>query len=343
MEQRICQLILAKGEITVGYRVLTEQDVEQFSELGWVKLKEAFDPGDALAAQDYLWAKVEERGVLRNDPSTWTQPMVRINENYNEGPFKRCNSKRLGDAIEDLIGHDRWANRSVYGETEKSTGFGWWPVNFSLDADQPWSVPSNGWHWDGIHFRHRIDSPEQGLLCLCLFSDIAHQGGGTFVAEGSHKVVAKFLERYPDGLELGDAIRLLNREHPWLTALTGTKRGEADDDNLSTDVYAARETESASELTPVDAAHARIEKFMKQTYIDENGFRLRVLETTGDPGDAILCHPFLYHASSQNLNRVPRFMCNRTTPLKERLALQREDATEYSPLERSIRRALGYQ
>jgi len=329
----------------MAYRVVTEQDVEQFIELGWVKLEGAFDAADALAAQDFLWTKVEERGVLRSDRSTWTQPMVRINENYSDGPFQRCNSKRLADAIEDLIGHGRWANRSVYGETERLSGFGWWPVNFSLDADRPWTVPTTGWHWDGIHFRHRIDSPEQGLLCLCLFSETAHQGGGTFIAEGSHKVVAKFLERFPEGLELGEAIRRLNREHPWLAALTGTKASEADPVE-GADPYAepsaSAEMASAAASTPEAEAQRRIDEFMNRDYIDADGFRLRVRETTGRPGDAILCHPFLYHASSQNKIGVPRFMCNRTTPLKERLNLNRERAEDYSPLERSIREALGY-
>ncbi|WP_274361289.1 hypothetical protein [Paenibacillus thermotolerans] len=310
----------------MNYRVLTAEDVEHFIEYGWVMLKEAFAREDALAAQDYLWNKVEERGVLRNDPSTWTQPMVQINENYTDGPFPRCNSKRLGDAIEDLIGHGRWANRTVYGETDTLSGFGWWPVNFSRDADKPWTVPVGGWHWDGIHFRHYIDSPEQGLLCLCLFSDIRHQGGGTFVAEGSHKVVAKFLERYPEGLELNEAIGMLNREHPWLADLTG----------------ANKEREELC-MPPEEAARYRIDKFMNRVTVDENGFRLRVIETTGEPGDAILCHPFLYHSASQNKLRVPRFMCNRTTPLREKLELRRESPDEHSPLERSIRLALGYE
>jgi hypothetical protein len=330
----------------MAYKVLTKEQVEQFEEFGWVKLEEAFAREDALKAQDFLWTKVEERGVLRNDPATWTQPMVRINENYTTPEFQPCNSRRLADAIEDLIGEGRWSNRSVFGETETLSGFGWWPVNFSLDADKPWTVPSAGWHWDGIHFRHRIDSPEQGLLCLCLFSDIAHQGGGTFIAEGSHKVVAKFLEKHPEGLELGVAIKMLNREHPWLAALTGTKLNGSSEEagaDIYADADASEEAAAASEVSLEAQARSRIETFMEQTHVDDNGFRLRVLETLGGPGDAILCHPFLYHASSQNRINVPRFMCNRTTPLTERLALDRENAADYSPLERSIRSALGYQ
>ncbi|CAM3240126.1 hypothetical protein PALU110988_10765 [Paenibacillus lupini] len=323
------------------YKVLTEEQVEHFIERGWVKLEGAFAREDALEAQDFLWTEVEKRsGVRKDDRATWTEPLVQINENYLTPAFARCNTKRLGDAIEDLIGHGRWANRTVYGETERLGGFGWWPVNFSLNADQPWTVPINGWHWDGIHFKHFVDSPEQGLLCLCLFSDITHQGGGTFIVEGSHKVVARFLEGHPEGLELGEAIGKLNREHPYLRELTGADRGK---DSEAGDIYANQYAGAPDAKSAEEIAKARLDKFMNNDYIDAGGATLRVLETTGGPGDAILCHPFLYHSSSQNLIGVPRFMCNRTTPLTERLNLQRENEANYSPLEISIRKALGRQ
>jgi len=78
---------------------------------------------------------------------------------------------------------------------------------------------------------------------------------------------------------------------------------------------------------------------MEKPYVDEDGIRLQVVETTGNPGDVILCHPFLYHAASQNHSGVPRFMCNRTTPLTEKINLNRQDGN-YSPLERSIKSAI---
>ncbi|WP_219837154.1 phytanoyl-CoA dioxygenase family protein [Paenibacillus sp. R14(2021)] len=79
---------------------------------------------------------------------------------------------------------------------------------------------------------------------------------------------------------------------------------------------------------------------MDQAYIDEDGTRLQVVETTGEAGDVILCHPFLVHAASPNHSGKVRFMCNRTSPLKERLSLQREGSGGYSPLERSIRASI---
>lgn len=39
-----------------------------------------------------------------------------------------------------------------------------------------------------------------------------------------------------------------------------------------------------------------------------DGVPLRVVEATGEPGDAIFCHPSILHAASYNRAEVPRFM-----------------------------------
>ena len=302
--------IFKGGSTLTNYKVLTQEQVNQFIELGWVKVEQAFPKEEALEAQSIVWENVEKRGVLKDDESTWTEEMVQLNETYEHDEFQKCNTTRLADAIEDLVGEGRWADRTVYGESDKKVGYGWWPVNFSQGANKPWSVPTTGWHWDGIHFRHYIDSPEQGLLCLNLFSEIGKQGGGTLV-------IAKFLSEQPDGIELEEGIRALNKQHPWFSELTASNQKD-DTTNNEQD---------------------RIEKFMENPYVDEDGIKLKVIETTGSPGDVILCHPFLYHAASQNHSGVPRFMCNRTTPLTERINLNRPDGN-YSPLEWSIKSVL---
>lgn len=309
----------------MAYKVLTEAEVEQFMELGWVKVEEAFSRTDALACQDYLWEQIKSRGVSKEDRSTWTTPMLWVQEAYRSPEFDKCNTQRLADAIEDLIGEGRWAENRVYGRDEITGTWGWWPVNFSYGGDQQWSVPVKGWHWDGIHFRHFVDSPDQGLLCLCIFSEVGPRGGGTLVAEGSHKLVAKFLEKHPEGMESQHAIDTLGQEHPWLKELTAAV-GNDKNDFLG-----------IGDASP----QARIDKFMNW-HTDEDGVRLRVIETTSSPGDVILCHPFLYHTPSQNHSGVPRFMCNRTTPLRDRMQLKGRSGDEYSPLEQSVRRALGY-
>lgn len=299
-------------------RVLSEEDIEQFVEKGYARVPGAFSKQDAELARQFLWDQLEEKaGVLRDDSSTWRKPMVRLNETYRTPDFDRCNTSRFADAIEDLLGAGMTANRYVYGESDDLPTWGWWPVNFSENADTAWTVPTSGWHWDGIQFRHYLDAPDQGLLCLCLFSDIqAHQGGGTLVVEGSHRTVARLLARYPDGVELKEGIADLFEHHPYFAELTGHTEGAGD-------------------------AGDRIDRFMHSIYEDETGDRLRVVETSGEAGDVFLCHPFLVHAASPNHSGVPRFMCNRTASLKERIAIRKAPAAEETPLERSIRLSLS--
>lgn len=291
-------------------QVLSSADVEQFIESGFVRVESAFDPKDAVAAQKVVWQHLAERNVLEDDPSTWQEPLVRLNEGYNSPEFERCNTERLANAMEDLAGRGRLKQRST-------TAWGWWPVNFFVGGDSPWDVPRRGWHWDGQHFRHYVDSPEQGLLVLCVFSEIQSQGGGTVVAEGSHRIVAKYLNAHPEGMDHKTAIAEVVAGHPWLRALTAS--------------------EEEAPATPAQ----RIAQFMETT-VDDDGIPLRVVDTTANPGDVILCHPFLFHATSHNRRRIPRFMCNRTAELRERMHIR--DAVEtdqLSPVEISIRRALG--
>ncbi|HEY4388189.1 MAG TPA: phytanoyl-CoA dioxygenase family protein [Ktedonobacteraceae bacterium] len=277
--------------------------MNQFIECGYTTVEEAFPRKQALAAQEFLWERLAERGIQKNDRSTWQEPMVRMNENYNDPVFDQCTTERLIAATEDLLGQGR--------RLLQTKGWGWWPVNFASGADKLWDVPTTGWHWDGSHFRHYVDAPDQGLLMLCIFSDIGHHGGGTLVAEGSHKLVARFLKDHP-GLELREAYNLCNLTNPWLAELTG----KGDQPHVQN----------------------RVEYFMENTYQDDVT-SLRVVETTGAPGDVILCHPFLYHAASQNHSGIPRFMCNRTTPLKDRMNFDRSDS-DYSAVEVSIRNAI---
>ena len=305
-------------------KVLSSSQVERFIECGYVKLEEAFPRADALAAQDFLWERLAERGIQKDDRSTWTEPMAHIKEAYKDPVFRACATERLDDAIEDLVGEGRWRARGAVAS------WGWWPVNFSQGADRPWTVPTGGWHWDGQHFRHAVDAPDQGLLLLCMFSETGPRGGGTLVAEGSHRVVARLLSRYPDGVEHREAIRECSRSHPWLAELTGANASSAP----VKDIYAE------GEAVEDGGAEDRVERFMRRTEVEPDGTRLRVAEITASPGDVYLCHPFLYHAASPNHSGVPRFMCNRTTPLRERMQLRRSD-DDYSPVEESIRRALA--
>ena len=288
-----------------SYQILTETQVAQFEKDGFLKLEAAFPREAALTAQDFLWERRAVLGVRKDDRATWTKPMVHIKEAYTDSAFQICQTERLTGAIEDLLGAGRWADK------DKPAHWGWWPVNFAVGADKPWTVPTGGWHWDGIHFKHTVDAPDQGLLLLPMFSETGPQGGGTLVAAGSHRLVARLLALHPEGLDLGAAIGACSQTYSWLAELTGQTGAEAD----------------------------RNAYFMGRTQTGEGGEALRVVEATAAPGDVYLCHPFLYHAASQNHSGVPRFMCNRTTALNGRMNVQALTA-DSSPVERSIYHAL---
>ena len=193
----------------------------------------------------------------------------------------------------------------------KPHNWGWWPINFAVGAASPWMVPSSGWHWDGMNRKHFVHSPEQGLLVLPCFSDVAAQGGGTLIATGSHKVVARYLTCFPEGQQNNVAIQECASEHPWLAELAGH----------------------------VESTGDRNRKFLETT-VDDQGTELRVVPTIAEAGDVMLGHPFLFHAASQNHSGKPRFMCNRAAPLTAPMNLDRADG-DYSVLELSIRKALA--
>ena len=119
---------------------------------------------------------------------------------------------RAWDAICDLLGgEDRIIN--FWGDSKPGWGDGF-IINFGLGADTPWQPPSpevGGWHKDGDFFRHFLDSPEQGLLTIVVWSDIYPKSGGTFVASDSVQHVAQRLYEHPEGLLPGGFGGLIDR------------------------------------------------------------------------------------------------------------------------------------
>jgi hypothetical protein len=251
--------------------VLSAADIEQFIETGWCVVKGAFTADQALAARRIVWRRMEEKkGIRESDPSTWP-PAYDIEEQLAVPEVIACFTDRLADAVGELLGPGRWLG-------ERRWGF--WPVNFSFGADEPSPWPSWGWHVDGNWFRHTLDAPYQGLLLVGLFSDVVRGGGGTVVADGSHRRTARILAAHPEGL-----------------------------------------------------THTELFAHVLSTPIGPFS------ELTGEAGDAVLGHPFLFHTRGYKRTGPPRFISNTEVPLRAPLQIERVDH-DYSVLERSIRAAL---
>jgi hypothetical protein len=84
--------------------------------------------------------------------------------------------------------------------------------------------------------------------------------------------------------------------------------------------------------------------------IDPNGFPTKDIlcqcrdfrETTGNAGDVFLLNPFILHTSSYNHRSEARFMINPSAILNRPMRFdRRSDGSAYSPLEKSVLKAVG--
>ncbi|MCE9590340.1 MAG: phytanoyl-CoA dioxygenase family protein [Planctomycetes bacterium] len=179
-------------------KVLTPDQIEQFTEEGYTLLREAFPRELAARVKKAVLDKIDAR---EDDPSTWKVARNHIADSFTGEPFMSACTPRYEAALDDLMGEGRWV---------PIPNLGWWPVLFPGFDAPPWRVHENEWHIDGGFFHHHLDSPEQGMLPIFVFSDIGPGDGGTGIAVGSHKVAARILrDAGPAGLtqaELGKRV-----------------------------------------------------------------------------------------------------------------------------------------
>lgn len=172
---------------------LSAAEVKQFEVEGWVMLREAFprDTAERMAAR--AWERIDPDP---HDRTTWTRRMAHLRENLEGPEIQEIYNPGVRAVIDQLLGAGRWIER---------TSTGWWPITFPGFDPTPWQPPTSGWHIDGIHFHHHLNSPEQGLLIIMLFSDMGPGAGGTCFRPGSHRVTARVLaDAEPEGLTCGE-------------------------------------------------------------------------------------------------------------------------------------------
>jgi hypothetical protein len=171
--------------------VLSPEQIDSFIEHGYLRIPECFTRADAQPWLDEAWVRL---GYDRDDPSTWAQQRVHM-PSLRHVEVADFAPKVWGAACQLLGGEDRIEQPYRWGN-----GF---IANLGIGADRPWEPPSSAspdWHKDGDFFRHYLDSPEQGLLTIVLWSDIEERGGGTFIAPDSVAPVARLLERRREGV-----------------------------------------------------------------------------------------------------------------------------------------------
>lgn len=147
-----------------GY-TLSEAQKAQFLKYGFVKIEKCFTRSQAADFTADMWVRL---GMSPTDKTTWTAE--RTNMPWHRHLVVSEFAPKAWAAICQLLG----GSDRISGEGEWSDGF---IVNLGkpeYKADDELDLRRDMWNWhnDGDFFVHFLDSPQQALLVIPLWSDI---------------------------------------------------------------------------------------------------------------------------------------------------------------------------
>ncbi|KKY33837.1 hypothetical protein UCDDA912_g06216 [Diaporthe ampelina] len=274
--------------------VLTPEEKEHFLNNGWLKISGAFTKAQADEVTKDVWTRL---GMDPDDKATWHR--VWTNMPHHNTFDARDFAPRAWAAIAELCG----------GEDRVDPAFRHWRDSLIVNLGsaeregQPDPPRELGrWHVDGDFFVHYLDSPEQGLLVVPLFTDVPPSGGGTMIYPRGMREVAAHLRDHPEGVS------------PLMVP-----RGEP---GFRTDYRSDEDLRWFGQV----ASRGADEDFV---------------EVCGAAGDVYVLHPLMMHASTNNALRHVRIITNPPIALREPFRFHRADGTEYSLVERATLRMLG--
>jgi hypothetical protein len=263
------ETVTPKGEMMS----IVTRDTEwaHFARWGYVRIPAALPPAFVAQVQDVVWAQLKQRaGVIREDPATWRPDVVPINKTVIDQAAGVEIGQRLTEAVDHLLGVDQWRPLNTLGGLLLTMPGG---------SPETWNVPTTGWHMDNDprNYRGKVDK----LMLFTFYSAVQPQGGGTLILSGSPRLLEQYMGTQEADCIPGPATFLeqIANWHPWLGELTGRR--------------------SVPNRTP--------EEWLGPV-VDVHGTSVQVVELTGEPGDAVLCHPSMLHAVSPNSLATPRIM-----------------------------------
>ncbi|KAL0931885.1 uncharacterized protein CTRU02_212838 [Colletotrichum truncatum] len=197
---------------------LTEAQKEHFKAKGWLKLSNCFTKDQAEWVTKDVWTRL---GMDPNDKSTWKH---RTNmPHHRTFDCSEFAPKAWAAICEVCGGEDRIAPESKEWRDSLIVNLG--SPEFEGQDYSPKDL--DNWHVDGDFFVHYLDSGEQGLLVIPLFTDIVPGGGGTVICPEAIPKVAKHLHDHPDGVSprmvpRGDPDFSAERNLDWFNSLAGS-------------------------------------------------------------------------------------------------------------------------
>jgi hypothetical protein len=175
---------MVRSTVTLKYNLLITA--------GFIKVEKAFTREQSAAFTSSFWTRI---GADADDKSTWP------NGKFNMPGHSVISCKEFAPkayyAMCELVGGEDKMDDWCKGWKD-----GWIP-NFGepgmSENDELDYRTLDNWHNDGDWFVHFLDSPEQALLVIPLFSDIKPKGGGTVICTDGIKLVADLLYKHTDG------------------------------------------------------------------------------------------------------------------------------------------------
>ena len=189
--------------------------LDQLREDGFVTVESALDVG---FCEEVVGDAFDRMGMREQDPDSWPSGRTNLPVVRN-WPLEEV-APAAAAVVHDLLAPAAVRFAGVQDNlivNLPEPGARWWP---------PSAAPSNlgGWHKDGDWFRHFLDSPEQALLVIVFWRDVAEDQGATYAACDSVRPVAELLAAHPGGLdpaELGEATTGIVSQCTDFRALTG--------------------------------------------------------------------------------------------------------------------------
>jgi hypothetical protein len=253
--------------------MLTTAQRDVFQRLGIVRVPGAIARTDAEAMCNRVWEALGERyGLRRESLATWKEQYL-LGTNHLP---KSENFPEIGSPPIRSALDDLFGS----GNWEPPARWGSLLVTFPNSHDR-WTVPHQAWHLD-----YPVSSEMKELSIVRIFVCLAKLepcSGATVFVAGSHRAVQNLVSNGGVApMRSADVRTALIRTNPWIKS-----------------------------LCTLDERLDRIEAFMSKSSVAD-GVELRVVEMTGEPGDAFLTHPLLLHTGAKNTATVPRIALSGT-------------------------------
>jgi hypothetical protein len=255
--------------------MLTGQQRQALADDGLMKIPQAIPADVALTMAARIGGYLTtEKSVSRNASQAWlAERPAGLRPLTKAGVFDAAAADSVESALAELYGPGRYPRPTNGGRAA---------VTYKV-SDAPWDVPTAGWHVDSWPGPQGEDPA--GVTVFTVLAPLRPGGGGTLVLAGSYRLLRAHPPASMAGKHRLPAVRReLGERHPWLAELWGSAQGSSVD--------------------------------RRQRYLDEgavlDGVPLRVVEVTGEPGDAFVMRHDTFHTLAPNSLDQPRMMLIKT-------------------------------